>query len=202
MPRPLSRDEIAGIVDAFAAAAGRAVAAGFDAVEVHGAHGYLLSQFASPLLNRRQDEYGGDLAGRFRLPLAVLGAVRAQVGTAYPLFYRLGADDLMPGGLTPGDAQAIAPVLQAAGVDVIDVSGGIGGDGSLVYKEQGWFVPLAESVKRASGATVIGVGGIVDPGYADAVVREGRVDLVAVGRAQLKDPEWAAKAAALLGSSS
>ncbi|MHB1007439.1 MAG: NADH:flavin oxidoreductase [Chloroflexota bacterium] len=199
VPRALTRGEIVEIVDAFAAAAGRAVAAGFDGVEVHGAHGYLLSQFASPLLNIREDEYGGDLAGRFELPLAVLAAVRARVGEAYPLFYRLGADDLMPGGMIPDEARAIAPVLLAAGVDVIDVSGGIGGDGSLVYKEQGWFVPLAESIKRASGATVIGVGGIIDPRYADAVVREGRLDLVAVGRAQLKDPEWTTKAATLLG---
>ncbi len=120
-PRPLSREEIGGIVVAFGEAARRAVEAGFDAVEVHGAHGYLLSQFTSPLLNTRADEYGGDFEGRLRLPLEVLAAVRQNVGGGYPVFYRLGADDLVPGGLAPEEGARIATRLKEAGVDVIDV---------------------------------------------------------------------------------
>ena len=199
VPRPLAREEVKGIVDLFAKAAERAVAAGFDAVEVHGAHGYLLSEFASPLTNQRADEYGGSLEGRFRLTMEILREVRSRLGAAYPLFYRFGADDLLPGGLTPADARAIAPGLVEAGADVLDISGGVGGYGER-FKDEGYFVPLAQGVKQASGATVVGVGNIRDPHYADRVVREGSVDLVAVGRAQLQDAEWAAKAAAALAT--
>lgn len=197
-PRPLTKVEIVAIVRDFGEAARRAVAAGFDGVEVHGAHGYLLSQFASPLTNRRRDEYGGDLRGRFRLPLAVVREVRSRLPAAMPLLYRLGADDLLAGGLAPAEACQVAPHLLAAGVDVIDVSGGLGGAGSDVFTQQGFFVPLAHRIKEASGAVVIGVGNIRDPLYADRVVREGLIDLVAVGRAQLEDAEWAAKAARAL----
>jgi NADPH2 dehydrogenase len=176
------------------------VEAGFDAVEIHGAHGYLLSQFASPVTNRRDDEYGGDLAGRFRLAREVIAEVRSRLGPEYPLFFRLGADDLVPDGLAPEEAQQAAPLLLAAGVDVLDVSGGIGGGGIDMYQEQGFFVPLAHGIKKASGATVIGVGNIREPEYADRVVREGLVDLVAVGRAQGEDPRWAVKARQALGA--
>ncbi|MHB1417194.1 MAG: NADH:flavin oxidoreductase [Chloroflexota bacterium] len=198
-PRALTQDEIRGIVESFARAAERAVAASFDAVEVHGSHGYLLSQFASPITNKRTDEYGGDLQGRFRFPLEVLRAVRSRLPADYPLFYRLGADDLLPDGLMPDEARAIAPSILQAGVDVIDVSGGLGGSGRERFTEQGFFVPLAHSIKEASGAIVIGVGNIRDPQYADEVVREGLIDLVAVGREQLRHAEWAAKAAMVLG---
>ncbi|MHB1416945.1 MAG: NADH:flavin oxidoreductase [Chloroflexota bacterium] len=198
-PRALTREEIKRIVDLFAKAAERAVAAGFDAVEVHGAHGYLLSEFASPLTNRRTDEYGGSLEGRFRLTMEILREIRSRLGAAYPLLYRFGADDLLPGGLTPADARAIAPRLVEAGADVLDISGGLGGYGER-FKHEGYFVPLAQGVKQASGATVIGVGNIRDPHYADKVVREGLIDLVAVGRAQLQDADWAAKAAAVLAT--
>ena len=200
MPRPLSKDELQGIVQEFADAAWRAVQAGFDAVEVHGCHGYLLSQFASPLTNRREDEYGGDLFGRYRFPLEVVRAVRARLAPDYPLFYRLPADDLLPGGLKPDDAVRIAPALLAAGVDVLDVSGGISADGrGILDGQRGWWVDAAHRVKEATGAVVIGVGGITEPGYADEVVRQGLNDLVAVGRAHLQNPNWARDAARALG---
>ncbi len=191
-------DALAEVVVEFAAAARRAQAAGFDAVEVHGAHGYLLSQFASPLTNQREDEYGGSLWGRFKLPLDVIGAVRDALPADYPILYRFGADDLMAGGLTPDEAVQVAPRLLRAGVDLLDVSGGLGGDGSLVYKQQGFFVPLAARVKQASGGLVVGIGAITEPDYADRVIREGQVDLVAVGRPILKDPHWATAALAQL----
>jgi 2,4-dienoyl-CoA reductase-like NADH-dependent reductase (Old Yellow Enzyme family) len=199
-PRALTLDEIAGLVDAFAAAARRCVQAGFDAVEVHGAHGYLLSQFLSPVTNRRTDEYGGDEAGRLRFPCVAIAAVRAVVGPDYPVLYRFGANDMIEGGLTQADARRLAPALMSAGADVLDVSGGLGGAGSDRYTEQGYFVPLASSIGKASGALVVGIGNIREPEYADRVIREGLVDMVAVGRAQLEDADWAAKAKVALGA--
>ena len=194
-PRPLTREEIREIVVAFGQAARRAAEAGFDVVEVHGAHGYLLSQFLSPLTNRRADEYGGDETRRQRLPLEVLGEARRVLGSDFPIFYRFGADDLVEGGIGPEDARRVAPALAAAGADVLDVSGGLGGSGADRFAEQGFFVPLAHSLKSASDALVVGIGNIREPEYADRVIREGLVDLVAVGRAQLEDADWAAKAA-------
>jgi NADPH2 dehydrogenase len=201
MPRPLTEDELQQIAQEFAAAATRAVQAGFDAVEVHGCHGYLLSQFASPLTNQRADEYGSDLLGRFRFPLEVVRAVRARLAPEALLFYRLPADDLLPGGLEPADAVRIAPELLAAGVDVLDLSGGVSADGrGILDGQKGWWVRAAHRVKQATGAPVIGVGGITEPAYADDIVRQGLNDLVAVGRAQLQNPNWAHDAARALGA--
>jgi NADPH2 dehydrogenase len=198
-PRSLSAGEIEALAGAFVRAAGRAAEAGFDIIEIHGAHGYLLGQFLSPLTNHRTDRYGGDLKGRFTFAREVIAAVRSAVGKTFPLFYRLGADDLTPGGLTPEDGALAAKLLAGAGIDVIDVSGGYGGTGRDRFQEQGFFVPLAEAVRKASGIPVIGVGNIRDPEYADRMVREGRIDLAAIGRALLADPLWAQKAARKLG---
>ena len=199
MPRTLTPDEMGSLAVAFAEAAGRAAAAGFDIVELHGAHGYLLGQFLSPLTNHRGDRYGGDLNGRLTFAREVIAAVRKTVGRHFPLFYRLGADDLTPGGLRPEDGRRAAGLLARAGIDVIDISGGYGGTGRDRFPEQGFFVPLAEGVRQAAGIPVIGVGNIREADYADRVVREGRIDLVAVGRALLADPLWARKAAKRLG---
>jgi NADPH2 dehydrogenase len=199
IPRALTPDEIGSLTAAFADAARRAAAAGFDVIELHGAHGYLLGQFLSPLTNQRMDRYGGDLDQRLALAREVIAAVRGAVGRDFPLFYRLGADDLTPGGLTPQDGMQAARLLAGVGIDVLDVSGGQGGSGRDRFTEQGFFVPLAEAVRQASGIPVIGVGNIREPEYADRIVREGRIDLVAVGRALLADPLWAEKAAQRLG---
>jgi len=174
-----------------------AVKAGFDAVEVHGVHGYLLNQFTSPLTNRRSDRYGGSLENRMRLPLEIVAEVRARVGLDYPVLYRLGADDMMEGGLTVEEGQRTAVALVEAGVDVMDVSGGHCGY-EIGVTSQGYFLPLAERIKQVIEVPVIGVGGIREPEFADQVIRQGRVDLVAVGRAILHDPEWARKAVATL----
>lgn len=197
-PRELTREELSRLVEAFAQAARRAKAAGFDAVEVHGAHGFLLNQFFSPLTNRRADEYGGDRAGRLRFPLAVVRAVRRAVGAEYPVFYRLGADDRLLGGLTVEDAVWAAPFLTVAGIDLLDVSGGFCGSRPEGLSGQGYFAYLSEAVKRAAPVPVLVTGGVTEPQAAEELLRQGRTDLVGVGRALLRDPDWAVKAQAAL----
>jgi len=196
--REMSVQEIEGITVAFGQAANRAKSAGFDAVEIHGAHSTIPNTFTSPLTNKRTDRYGGNLENRMRLPLEIIAEIRRQVGTDYPILYRLGADDMTPGGLTIQDGRRIAVALVEAGVDVIDVSGGFVGSKHPTLKGQGYFIPMAEEIKRAARVPVICAGGITEPAYADRVVRERRVDMVAVGRAILDDPEWARKAVDIL----
>lgn len=197
----LEQAQIAPLVADYVAAAQRALAAGFDFVEIHGAHGYLLSQFLSPLTNHRSDEYGGDLNRRLRLPLEIVRAVRAAMGREALLLYRLGAGDFYTGGLTVDEGCQAAKALVAAGVDVLDVSGGLCGSQPPDWdgKSQGYFVPLAAAVRAQANVPVIGVGGITDPQVADHFLQEGQVDLIAVGRAMLKNPNWAVEARAILG---
>ena len=165
-----------------------------DAVEIHGAHGFLLSQFLSPLSNKRGDEYGGKLEGRMRFPLRVVTRVKEEVGDL-SLLYRLGADDMKPGGLSLGESRVVARKLVERGVDAIDVSGGMmGSRPEALQGTPGYFVPLAEEIKRVVDVPVVGVGGIKTAGFANDVVVKGRVDLVAVGRALLADADWASKA--------
>ena len=192
--RELQVGEIEEISCAFAVAAERAMKAGFDGVEVHGAHGFLLNQFFSPLTNRRSDKYGGSLENRMRFPLEVVEKIR-EVVRGKILMYRLGADDLDPAGTRIADSKRFGLKLQDAGVDVIDVSGGVcGSRPEKLQGIQGYFVPQAHQIREVVNVPVVGVGGIEDPAYADRLVREGIVDLVAVGRVLLKDPEWAIKA--------
>lgn len=194
--RGLAETELAAVADAFAVAAERAMAAGFDGVEVHGAHGFLLNQFTSPLANQRGDSYGGSWENRIRFPLAVVKAVKARVGGRL-LLYRLGAVDLDPAGTSMEESQAFAARLVAVGVDVIDVSGGLcGSRPAHLQGVPGFFVPYASQIKEVVEVPVIGVGGITDAAFADRLIRDGRVDLVAVGRSLLTDAAWAVKAVA------
>jgi len=197
VPRALTVDEIQALVRAFAEAACRAVAAGFDVIELHGAHGYLLGQFLSPWTNRRDDEYGGDFERRLRFPLEVIAAVRAAVDDDVPLLYRLSADEKIEGGLTLDDAVRIAPRLQAAGIDALDVSAGI-------YESAIWIVqpmevppaclaPLAREIKRAVTIPVCVAGRITDPRDAERVLADGDADFVSLGRALHADPDWPVK---------
>ena len=196
--RMLEKAELYSILEAFVLAAGRAVDAGFDGVELHGAHGYLLNQFFTPLLNRRVDEFGGCLENRMRFPLSVVEKVRQGIGDRV-LLYRLGADDLAPMGAQIEDAVEFAVKLEEAGVDILDVSGGMcGSEPKQLRGVQGYFVPQASRIKQAVGIPVIGVGGIVDAAFADGLVRDGLVDLVAVGRMLWRDSDWAKKAVEFL----
>jgi len=198
VPRELSLDDLRALRQAFAQAARRAKMAGFAAVEVHGAHGYLLNQFCSPLCNHRTDAYGGDRAARLRFPLEVVESVRQAVGPAYPVFYRLGADDLLPGGLTAGDAVYAAKALEETGIDMLDISGGLLGSRPNGVSGEGYFGHLSMAIKAAVRVPVMVTGGVVTALGAERLLRDGKADLVGVGRALLADPGWAVKAEAEL----
>jgi 2,4-dienoyl-CoA reductase-like NADH-dependent reductase (Old Yellow Enzyme family) len=187
-------EEIEELAVAFGNAAARAVDAGFDAVEVHGSHGFLLSQFQSPLKNRRKDEYGGSLEKRMKFPVEVVRRVRDEIGSDIQLWYRLGADDRMEGGNTIEDGARMAKILASEGVNVFDVSGGICGSRPPGMKGPGYFGYAASAVKKATNLPVVAVGGITSAKEAEEVLRMCNVDLVAVGRALLKDPLWGKKA--------
>lgn len=193
-PREITLQDIINIKEAFKKAAERAVKAGFDGVEIHGAHGFLLNQFFSPITNKRLDAYGGTLEKRMGLPLEIVRDVREIIGEKKILSYRLGADDLMPGGITIKDSIKMALKLEEEGVDIINVSGGLCGSRPPQLTGQGYFIPQAEEIKRNVKIPVIGVGGIKDPDYANELVKMGKVDMVAVGRAMLENPKWAEEA--------
>lgn len=190
--RELSREEIKELVQTYARAAGRVQAAGFDMVEIHSAHGYLINQFNSPLSNQRTDEYGGTLEKRFTFAREVIEAVRREVGPAFCILFRLGADDLVDGGLTLEDAKQMAPHLVQAGVNLLDLSGGFGG--YRAEAEQGYFAYMTEGLKKVVDIPLLTTGGVLLPEVAERIVAEGKADLVGVGRAMLTDYEWARKA--------
>lgn len=197
----LSFSEIEGVVSKFVEAAERAIKAGFDGVEIHGAHGFLLNQFYSPLANHRVDKYGGSLKNRIRFPLELVKKVRETVRGRL-LLYRLGSVDLDPKGTLIEDSQELSKKLVEAGVDVLDVSGGVcGSRPTKLQSAQGYFIPQAMKIKEVVDIPVIGVGGIKDPEFANQLVLEGNVDLVAVGRKLFEDPLWAEKAMRNLGTS-
>jgi NADPH2 dehydrogenase len=196
VPRDLTTAEIHGLVEAFAAAAGRAKAVGFDAVELHGAHGFLLTQFLSPATNHRTDAYGGDLEGRLRFALECVQAIRKTAGADYPLIVRINAQEDRPGGITLEDGCSTAQALADAGAHVIHVSGGLSSDAA---RKPGYMVPLAEAVKRVVSVPVIAVGRLSDPVVANRVIEDGKADLVAVGTQMLKQADWARAAASALG---
>ena len=202
VPQPLSLAEIGGIVDQFAAAATRALQAGFDIVEIHGAHGYLLNSFLSPISNQRTDQFGGSLENRMRLPLMVTAAVRQAWPADKPVFYRVSAVDNVPGGLTIEDTIALAKELKNLGVDVIDCSsGGIAGSVTLSSRklQPGFQVPYAAAVKQEAKILTMAVGAILDGPQAEDILATGKADLVAIGREFLADPNWPFHAAEALG---
>ncbi len=198
-PRELTIDQIGDLTEAFCQAARRAAEAGFDAIELHMAHGYLLNQFLSPLFNRRTDAYGGDLAGRARFPLQVLHRVRETTGDRLPILCRLSADDGAPASLGLAEACTIAMMLEQAGAAVIDVTAGIGESFAVsappMSYPPGTLIPYAAAIKAAVKVPVIAVGKLHDPLFAEQVLAEGKADLIAIGRGLIADPEWAQKTA-------
>ena len=201
-PVPTAMDEAAieGVVADFAAAARRAAAIGYDAVELHAAHGYLLHQFLSPLTNHRGDGWGGDLAGRMRLVLAAFDAVRAAFPAGRPVGVRVSATDWAPGGWDVAQTCALAAALAARGCAFVHVSSGGLVPGQKIPVGPNYQVPLARAVKEASGLPTIAVGLITEPAQAESIVATGDADLVGLARAMLYDPRWPWHAAAALGA--
>lgn len=197
-PAALTLDEVAGVVDAFAAAARRADEAGFDVVEIHAAHGYLLHQFLSPLANARTDAYGGDFAGRTRLVVETAAAVRAVWPEHKPLFVRISATDWVEGGWSVEESTRLAGVLAGHGVDLVDVSSGGADPRQEITTGPGYQVPFADAVS-AAGLPVAAVGEITDPAQAEKILVDGHADAVLLARAGLREPAWPQRAAHELG---
>ena len=199
--RVMDAGDIEAIREAYVQAARRAVEAGFDAVELHGAHGYLINQFLSPLTNRREDAYGGSFANRMRFPLEVLHAVRKQVGPDFPILFRFSMVENLPGGLAMEQALPIAQAMTDAGADMLNLTIGIGESVEYIIPPacvpDGWNADRAAAVKRAIGGRipVAVVGRIYNRSTAESIIRSGKADMVAMGRALLADPFLPAKLA-------
>ena len=189
-PRALTVTEIKGIVAEFAAAAKRVKAAGFDGVEIHSAHAYFLNQFYSPLTNLRTDEYGGSLDNRLRIHLEVIEAVREAVGSEFAIAVRLGGCDYMDGGSTIEDCVYAAKVFEKAGVDLIDLSGGMCRFTLEGRDEPGFFQDMSTAVKAAVSIPVILTGGVKTLEEAETLLQKGTADLIGIGRELLKNPKW------------
>jgi len=198
-PDPLRPEEMEEIVHAFASGARRALEAGFQVVEIHGAHGYLLHSFLSPLSNRRSDEYGGGLENRTRLLREVVSGVRGAWPRELPLFLRISCTDWMEGGWSPDDSVALARMVKPMGVDLLDCSSGGLDPAARVGVAPGYQVPFAGRIRRESGIATGAVGLITDPAQADGILRDGQADLVLLGRQLLREPHWPLRAARELG---
>ncbi|MGR3425639.1 MAG: NADH:flavin oxidoreductase/NADH oxidase [Pseudooceanicola nanhaiensis] len=202
-PRMMTLADIETLRGDYRAATQRALQAGFDVVELHAAHGYLLHRFLSPLTNTRDDEYGSDAAGRMRLVVEIAADMREIWPDDRPVFVRLSASDFTEGGWTVEDSVALARALGSIGVDVIDCSsGGIGGSATAgrAKRGPGFQVSLAEQVRKEAEIATMAVGLITEPEQAERIVSEGRADLVAIGREALNDPNWPLHAAKALGA--
>jgi 2,4-dienoyl-CoA reductase-like NADH-dependent reductase (Old Yellow Enzyme family)/thioredoxin reductase len=198
-PRELTVPEIWEIIRMYAEAAARAKTAGYDAVEIHGAHAYLINQFMCPLCNVRMDEFGRGFEGRMKFPVEVIKATRAKVGDDYPILFKMNADDYEKGAIRFEEARQQAVVLAGAGVDALEVSAG-SFDGIFAHSppmpfKEGYRVFQAAEIKKLVGIPVIAVGGLVTPEYCERLLEEGRVDYVSLGRPLLADPDWPRKAA-------
>lgn len=199
-PLALSKSEISGIVEAFAAAARRALTAGFQAIEIHGAHGYLINEFLSPLSNHRSDEYGGSFENRTRFAIEVTEAIRGVWPGSLPLFIRISASDWVEGGWTIDDSVKLVRLLQPLGVDLVDCSSGGLVPHAKIQPAPGYQVPFAERIRRETGALTGAVGMITEPRQADGIIREGRADIVLLAREFLRDPYFPLHAAGELGA--
>jgi NADH:flavin oxidoreductases, Old Yellow Enzyme family len=199
VPAALDLAGIDAVVDDFAAAARRSVSAGFDVIEVHAAHGYLLHEFLSPLSNARTDAYGGDLENRARLLLRVVAAVREQIGERMPLLVRFSATDYVGGGWDKEQTATVAGWALDAGADMFDISSGGNTTGVHIPLGPGYQVPFAEYVRAVTGAPVAAVGLITTPEQAEEIVSSGKADVVMLARELLRDPHFPLRAAHELG---
>ncbi|MEO0049362.1 MAG: hypothetical protein RL556_694 [Actinomycetota bacterium] len=198
-PRTLETKEVANVVEAFAAAAERAIQADFDAIEIHAAHGYLIHQFLSPLTNNRTDQYGGSLENRARLLIEITTAIRARVGAGVPVLVRFSATDWADNGWDETQTIAVAKWAHEAGADMFDISSGGLITGVSIPFEPNYQVGFAENVAEHVGQPVAAVGLITEAKQADLVLESGEIAVALIGRAGLRDPMWPLRAAAELG---
>ena len=198
-PRELTTDEVKALVGSFGDAAKRAVTAGFDLVEIHAAHGYLIHEFYSPLSNTRTDEYGGSYENRTRLLKEITAEVRSVIPESMPLFVRISASDWTEGGWGEAESVRLAPELTALGVDLIDVSSGGNVAKANITVGPGYQVHFADAVRNSGGATTSAVGMITEPEQAEEIVASGKADAVMMAREFLRNPRWPLEAAAALG---
>lgn len=198
-PAAMTREDIATLVTDFATAATRSVEAGFDAVEIHAAHGYLVHEFFSPLSNQRSDEYGGDFLSRVRVVIEIVDAVRSVIPAGMPLMVRISASDWMPGGWDIEESVQLSSLLREHGVDLIDVSSGGLDLGQKIDLGPGYQVPFATRIKREAGVAVAAVGLITEAAQAEAIVADGLADVVLAARAFLREPTFARRVARELG---
>lgn len=194
MPEELTKDEINTIIEEFKNSAVRTKQAGFDGVEIHSAHGYLLNQFFSPLTNKRTDEYGGDLKSRIKIHIEIIKAVREAVGEEFPILLRLGASDFKEGGTTIEDSKVAAVEFEKAGIDILDISGGLFGYKVEGLEGQGFLSPLTKEIKKVVSIPVILTGGVTEAQAANELLEQDKADLIGVGRAIYKDSNWAKEA--------
>jgi len=199
-PHALTKNEMGKLKDDFVAATRRAQRVGFDAIEIHGAHGYLLHEFLSPIANAREDEYGGSLENRMRFPLEVFAAMRAEWPADKPMGMRVSSTDWIEGGWDLAQTVAFAKQLKKLGCDWIDASTGGISPRQKITPGPGFQVPFAETIRRETGITTIAVGLITEPKQAEEIVASGKADMVALARGMLYDPRWAWHAAAALGA--
>ena len=199
VPHALTKSEIAQLIDEFEQATRRALAAGFEILEIHGAHGYLINEFLSPLSNHRDDEYGGSLANRMRFALEVTEAVRGAWPEQLPLFFRISATDWVEGGWTLDDSVALARCLKAGGVDVVDCSSGGISPKQKIELAPGYQTSFAARIRKEAGIATAAVGLITTAGQANAVVADGVADIVLLAREFLRDPYFPIHAAKELG---
>jgi len=202
VPREMDRDDIKHVIESHAEACRRSVDAGFDICEIHGAHGYVIQQFLSPITNKRKDAYGGDIQGRMRFALELIEAARENWPKDRPLFFRASCVDGKGGAWELEDTIALTKELKQRGVDVIDCSsGGIEGPLTLavVPRVPGYHVPFADRIRREAGIPTMAVGLITDPHQAEGYLAEGRCDLIALAREMMWDPNWPVHAAQALG---
>ena len=198
-PRAMSRDDIQRVINDFAATARRARRLGFDAIELHAAHGYLLHEFLSPLANQRDDEYGGSMENRMRFLLQIYEVVRAELGPEIALGVRVTGSDWVEGGWTVDDCVTLCQRLEAVGADFVDVSSGGVSPLQKISIGPGYQVAFAAQVKQAVSMPVITVGMITEPQQAEDILQTGQADMVALARAFIADPRWPWHAAAALG---
>jgi len=195
-PRALTGEEIQELIEAYVAAARRAVASGFDGVQLHGAHGYLISQFISPYTNRREDEWGGSLENRMRFPLEVLRRVRQEVGEGYPVLIKLNSEDYLDGGLTIEEGARIARELSRSGIDAIEISGGMGESAASIMKpdiadeeDEAYFLPNARTFRKVIDVPLILVGGLRTPRLIEKLIADGEADMISMCRPFIREPD-------------